>query len=245
MGGHRTRHRSRLRPGRIITQVIVFLLLGAIVNVAVAWACALLVDAHEWAELRIGQYVDRNHGDTILDRWDKIGSTSIDATHHPPRPRRISGVSEPGPLRDLVPWWIPRCQQAFRSWPEVDDDGYGQYIAEARGFPMPTFWQEFEMQHLPSDGTSINEEWVVHGGIPFLRGSYTPRSVPLRPIWRGFALNTVFYAIILWLLIPGPFVLRRLIRIKRGRCPKCGYDLRGHLPGAGCPECGWNREVEA
>jgi hypothetical protein len=64
------------------------------------------------------------------------------------------------------------------------------------------------------------------------------------PLWSGFVFNTLFYAIILWLLIPGPFVLRRLIRIKRGRCPKCGYDLRG-APSGGCPECGWNRAARA
>ena len=70
--------------------------------------------------------------------------------------------------------------------------------------------------------------------------------LPVVPLWPGFAVNTLFYAIILWLLIPGPFVLRRVIRLKRGRCPKCGYDLRGQLPGAGsgCPECGWNRPPE-
>ena len=27
------------------------------------------------------------------------------------------------------------------------------------------------------------------------------------------------------------------------RCPSCGYDLRGNGPAAGCPECGWRREV--
>jgi hypothetical protein len=68
--------------------------------------------------------------------------------------------------------------------------------------------------------------------------------LPCGPLWRGFAINTLFYAIILSLLIPGPFVLRRVIRIKRGRCPKCGYDLRG-APGIGCAECGWKRGVEA
>lgn len=29
-------------------------------------------------------------------------------------------------------------------------------------------------------------------------------------------------------------------RERQGRCPKCGYDLKGNLT-AGCPECGWNR----
>ncbi len=61
--------------------------------------------------------------------------------------------------------------------------------------------------------------------------------LPLRPIWPDFAVNTFFYAAILWLVIPGPFVLRRLIRRRRGLCLACGYDLR-HAEHEACPECG-------
>ncbi len=46
-----------------------------------------------------------------------------------------------------------------------------------------------------------------------------------------------FYAAILWVLIPGPFALRRLIRRRRGLCLACGYDLR-HGEHEACPECG-------
>jgi len=63
------------------------------------------------------------------------------------------------------------------------------------------------------------------------------RRVPLTPIWPGFAINTVFYAAILSL----PFIafgrIRHRRRIRRGLCPKCGYDLRGRSH-AVCPECG-------
>jgi hypothetical protein len=64
---------------------------------------------------------------------------------------------------------------------------------------------------------------------------------PLRPIWPGFAINTVLYAAILYMLLAAPFALRRWRRIKRGLCPKCGYDLRGRgnaADAATCPECG-------
>ncbi len=64
-----------------------------------------------------------------------------------------------------------------------------------------------------------------------------PRVLPLLPLWPGFPINTLFYASLLWLLIPGPFVLRRLIRRRRGLCPACGYDLR-HGEHEACPECG-------
>ena len=65
-------------------------------------------------------------------------------------------------------------------------------------------------------------------------------ALPLRPIWPGFAINTIFYAaifVILWLLALGPFTARRFIRRKRGHCIKCGYDLR-HAEHEVCPECG-------
>ncbi len=64
--------------------------------------------------------------------------------------------------------------------------------------------------------------------------------LPLRPIWPGFAANTLFYATILWVLIPGPFALRRFLRFlseRRGLCPACGYDLR-YAEHEACPECG-------
>jgi hypothetical protein len=63
--------------------------------------------------------------------------------------------------------------------------------------------------------------------------------LPYGPLWPGFALNTLFYAAILWLLIRGSFVLRRSSRVRRGLCGACGYDLRGASHSA-CPECGAN-----
>ncbi len=62
-----------------------------------------------------------------------------------------------------------------------------------------------------------------------------PHVLPLLPIWPGFAVNTFFYAGILWLLIPGPFALRRFIRVRRGLCPKCAYPMG---EGVVCTECG-------
>jgi hypothetical protein len=69
-------------------------------------------------------------------------------------------------------------------------------------------------------------------GVFSSEANYT---LPLRLIWPGFAVNTIFYAAILWLLIPGPFALRRLIRRRRGLCPKCGYPMG---ESDACTECG-------
>jgi hypothetical protein len=96
-------------------------------------------------------------------------------------------------------------------------------------------WQEFEMQTRPGTTAIVNVMWIVHGGIPLAHGSYTPRSLPLRPIWPGFAINTMFYAGVLWMLFCGPFALRRMIRRRRGQCPACTYPI-GQSPV--CTECG-------
>ncbi len=61
------------------------------------------------------------------------------------------------------------------------------------------------------------------------------RLAPLRPIWPGFAINTLFYATLLWLLAWGPFPLRRSLRLRRGLCPTCAYPMG---ESAVCTECG-------
>ncbi len=59
------------------------------------------------------------------------------------------------------------------------------------------------------------------------------------PIWSGFAVNTLFYAAVLWLLTCGRAGLchsiRRFLWRRRGFCPVCGYPMAGS---AVCPECG-------
>ncbi len=60
------------------------------------------------------------------------------------------------------------------------------------------------------------------------------RVLPWRPLPLGFAINTLFYAAILW-LFPGSFALRRFLRLRPGLCPKCAYPIG---ESAVCTECG-------
>ena len=53
------------------------------------------------------------------------------------------------------------------------------------------------------------------------------RPLAILPIWPGLAINTVFYAALLWIVTLGPGTARRFIRDKPGLCIKSGYDLRG------------------
>ncbi len=126
----------------------------------------------------------------------------------------------------------------FVTWPDSWSDPFvDRWVA--LGAPVSALragWPMRSMGAVWVDDSSLNPSHV--GAVRFHRDGATHFDIlALRPIWPGFAINTTFYAGILWLLIPGPFALRRLIRQRRGLCPACGYDLR-HGEHEACPECG-------
>ena len=222
---------------RVLT-IFLFLFFGAIVNVAVAWGITAAVDfdglSLRWnirevrwpypVPVHWPEYANALEFGTIGWGWIRYEATAVED-------RGDAGfwATETFFIWIVKAGWPIRCWQ-YETWCDwvhptgTGDAGYYRFD----GQPQPTYWSY---------------------GLPleFDRFGFEPRCgkrLPVHLIWPGFAVNTVFYALILWLLIPGPFVLRRIIRRKRGRCPKCGYDLRGDLSG-GCPECAWGRESTA
>ncbi len=63
-----------------------------------------------------------------------------------------------------------------------------------------------------------------------------PRVIPLEILWRGLAINSVFFASVAL----GTSVAWQLAitahRRRHSRCPTCGYSTTG-LPTPTCPEC--------
>ncbi len=119
------------------------------------------------------------------------------------------------------------------------------YAFEA-GWPTQSLSAEWRFV----DSGTLGMTRTLHGGwetpftdLPSSKITFVslglPFALPLRPLWPGFAINALFYAAILWLAFAAPFALRRRLRIKRGLCPRCAYDLHGSAPGSSnCPECG-------
>ena len=192
---------------RRIFKLILFLLLGAIVNVAVAWGCAFTWPGYS-AMMNVS---DRDWPHGVPQGW--------------PPPEVVNKYRGFG-------WAI----ETFFSETPLWSHGVNAHLSRA-GWPVLTF----KALHWEDPDAGVDEGgWDWH--ITLDTGVEV--TLPLRPIWPGFATNTVFYAAVLSLLWSSPFVVRRLIRRKRGRCIKCGYDLRGDFS-AGCPECGWRREARA
>jgi hypothetical protein len=171
------------RENRIIRRVIVFALLGAIINVAVAWGFATA-----WKG----------------DDFKRVVSVS-----------RLSGSGGGG----------------FRM---------------AAGFPLRAFqgerwswWRWDSFQQTMIGGVSRNTFWKVDSLE--LRDK-DELLLPYRPIWPGFATNTLFYAAILWLIFAVPGRVRRRRRIRRGVCPACAYPVGAsvvHRVRRGDPCSGW------
>ena len=134
---------------------------------------------------------------------------------------------------------------AFRLSQRLRDEGY---FADQP--PPPSWVRRPETVHDPSftvgagwpliclRGVRSTTKAIPHPPNQFIElGSGDDRrSLPLRPIPLALAANTVAYSVPAYALLLVPISLRRLIRARRGLCPRCGYDL-ADSPGA-CPECG-------
>ena len=105
------------------------------------------------------------------------------------------------------------------------------------GWPLFSFRGDGfrHLQNQPGRLRLISEWYIGTAQLPWFSRNGRAIRMPKEIVWSGFAVNTLIYAVILWLLIPGPFVLRRLIRRKRGLCPKCAYPMG---QSAVCSECG-------
>ena len=241
---------------RRLTKLVVFLLLGAVVNVAVAWGFAWKLNVYRVPVTGGSETVAGVVGATprhvwIVRRYNRTGATRV-FSHYSIRSMGTGYDGDPG---SLLPSWN---QDYFFSGIRRDELDEVVRIQDGRGWPMLALWgqavvgtrmslpfyREVEYAILLT-GSSTDPSWAWASGT-FVGGSggYTPRVVrflPLHPIWPGFLINTIFYAAILWLLALVPFTACRLVRRKRGLCIKCAYDLRGDFS-AGCPECGWRRE---
>ncbi len=235
--------------------IAIFLLAGAAVNVAVAWGCAAWLPFEVKHTIRqpSSEYIDfirRNlsadpDAHELVSYWRirRHGALYFFASRQRMDVEHLLNMHPSSSPEGLTPEVLrPRWLQVKRS-PPYNDLGLAYRRVFAWGWPLLSLWCEYEdVEVNPFITPRI---YRVHGGIETSLeriklctfGWPFARVLPLRPIWPDFAVNSLFYATLLWLLFPGSFALRRLIRRRRGLCLACGYDLR-HAEHEACPECG-------
>ncbi len=182
--------------------IAIFLLLGAVVNVAVAWGCAA---KSIWG---VGGTIV---GTSESQWWDQRGPAEFGG--------QFAGGLHTLSLGALVTWLFGPQQRGVQPYTA---------LRVRAGIPAlgleGSFWYDQNRALVYTDPPLAPQPWLNEG-----------RPFPFRPIWPGFAVNTLFYAALLWLLLPGPFALRRFLRLRRGLCPKCAYPIG---ESAVCSECG-------
>ena len=224
MGSGRTERSSSRRRSLLtkracvrLTLRLVLLVSGAILNVAVAWGLNL-----------VPQNGARGGNTYLPDEDDLVWWR----THAPAGfPSRPAGIRESRSFGGQLVFLYEREVNATSKT-------LGSNVARFRyGWPSYSMESALWVNRKTSLVVEQNRNYVPPGW------PLSGRWVSIEPIWRGFAINTVFYAFILWLLFAAPFAswgVRRRWRVKRGLCVKCAYDLRGRAPASDvCPECGW------
>jgi len=201
--------------------VILFLFLGAVANVGVAWGCAA------WSPLT--HTISFTH---VSNYYQEYWPIHLPAGY----PSNNADVQDAdgkglGVLNGNIVAYTDNVSEqvlvySAAGWPTLSLRG-------CFWTTIPSLWWDGHFAPDRQDWAILlfSNQPVPHGDIR------QQRMLPLRPIWPGFLANTAFYAIALWLLTLGPVRLRRCLRRHRGRCVACGYDLRGTAHER-CPECG-------
>jgi len=187
-------------------RIVIFLLLGAIVNVAVAWGCAM------WSPILstdkdndAAQLIESGFGYTRQSKLQFAGPRWM-----------IAGETSDG-------------QFIFEYNPAADGPSTVVPERASCGWPLRGLVGSFRKSR---NDSSVPDSIVIPDRFRFLGAR---SRLPSQITWREFLINTVFYALLLWLLFAIPFALRRRLRLRRGHCPHCNYPF-GDSPT--CTECG-------
>lgn len=229
---------------RAIAALLVLVFLGATATVASSWT---IHAAHWFARdrARSSPLAYWHTGITPMpsEAWDAVRVPST-------VPLQLHGTSVQSSFSraQIGIGWLREWHEAGALFGDSAKPGYVDEILTRTtiGWPWPALRRDdYEATHVyGGNGFTIAETpgASVRGGIVF-RSTATspfvePFALPLLPLWPGFAINTIFYALLLFLAWRTPGLIRRAVRRRRGRCVRCGYDRSGLDAGEACPECG-------
>lgn len=212
---------------RLIVIITVCLLLGAILNFLTSCRIAFEAQEKNFANLMF-----RKQGiDSLPDERRFV--------RHVWMQQRVADHIPGDYLHVVRAWNVVEVQMLAAAVPQADNPAFRTWmVAEVveSGWPKRSF-----------SGERVHESSVPLRLCSDLWSAYDRMIIPTRPLWRGFMVNTLFFAAIPFLAAYGWLFLlahqrwlRRLRMRNLAGCPHCGYDLHGG-ESQGCPECGWER----
>ena len=183
-------------------RLLIVAAVGAVLNLAVAWTCALTIDLGHGQVSELFADVGPEHHWQVY-RWDTIAGSRIMS-------RCWRGFA-PGPFNHGLP------AELLSGWGRIDTPTAPRPLArteidEGWGLPMRSMGCHFAVQWTTDGKDSLNS-----GVLSFRastgagdRGLY----LPLTPLWLGFALNTIVYALVI-------IAVRGAVRDLRLYCARC------------------------
>ncbi len=222
--------------------VAVFLLAGVVVNVVVAWALAASFTQVNRSHPPITEEFSEISARIPTDAAGEVWVPHVETGWNQRTTTRYSGIG----VYQEFKWARRRTDRG-----EVNRDRRGDLV-------VWSFRAGFPMLSLRGDSANVlGVEWrrgvwftertgdirTALYSVPVLPGlpltpsgpRAFPYAIPFYAVWPGFAVNTILYATVLWLLWAGLLGLHRRIRVWRGLCPACAYP-RGVSDV--CSECG-------
>ncbi|MCI0351764.1 MAG: hypothetical protein L0Z53_20280, partial [Acidobacteriales bacterium] len=221
---------------RHLRQLGLLIALGAIVNVLVTLALAAMKPGPFWMH-RIHKF----RSSAAVPHWhldQRLGHTFqrlvwrhmiVDFSGSPGRTGDRAVPTFPleanPPPWSLIDWTVPPPADRNLMFVVVVEDARGWPLLSQSSISRITFSAQPTLSSqwgVALDGYRTLDEWKV-------------RVLPFRPIWHGFAMNTLFYGSITFLALNGYLALRRAHRVRRRLCAECAYPV-GLSPV--CSECG-------
>ncbi len=229
------------------TKITALLLVGAMLNIGVAWACAAFsLPAFQAATVLTagefdpgGRVCERRDHSLAAGHWQGFGITEYDVYgpwDWPPEGADLSMWIDAGELaeqvesiiRDTVLKPDARAELGLRRQLHGISPESIKLRTDA-GWPFRSLRGYLAGSQGP---------WLAIGGVeidkplPDFRGR---QCLPFMPIWPGFLANTVLYAGLAWLLTCSLLFTRQRLRLRGGRCPTCRYPIGASEV---CTECG-------
>ncbi len=205
---------ERIDVKRDSRQLAVFLLLGATINIAVAWSCAFWAapsnDMEEWDS----EATRPNLGAAWVGQPEGFPERSLVGGIYPRRAgvQKSNLSSLQGDL-DVLDEDIDAFLEALST-----SDDFSLDLIDA-GWPFASFegglWRHNEASVLCFDLWETKHAILVKPGSFF---GYDWTIIPLMPKWLGFFANTIFFGGSIFLLFRWPRALRRHLRAKAGLC---------------------------